>query len=261
MFRRLNGNFVRGLPILTALALVLPPAGPAVQAADQPLPAAREVVNRFIAAIGGAEAMAKISSMRLRGSLEVAEQNITGTIEILHARPARMVTRVTIPGGIGADEQGYDGKVGWVLGRTPPEVLSGRRLNEMAHDARFDGILRDSRLFKELTTVERTRHDGRPAFKLKAVYVDGLEQFEFFDVETGFLLGTEGSRALPEPFGVVPTVTYLRQYRAFGPIRHPTEVVQRSIGLVQTLRWESFEYDVVPASAFDLPAPIKALVR
>lgn len=264
MFRRLDNTLVRAglfLPVLLALAGFPPAPTEARQAAaGQPLPAARDVIARYVKAIGGADALAKVNSIRMKGTVEIADQNLSGTVETLHARPAKLITRVTLT-GIGTIEQGYDGKIGWVVDRTTPELLSGRRLREIAHDARFDGILRDSSFAKDATLVERGKHDGRSAYKLKVSYASGLELFEYFDTETGLLIGTEGSRELPAPFGVVPTMTILRNYKAFGGLQQPTTTVQRSIGLVQTFTIHSYEYDVVPATAFDVPVAVKALIR
>ena len=267
MFRRKDSDLVRAVSpgprlvaILALVALVLPVSAADEQAAGQALPAPRDVITRYVRAIGGAEAFAKIASIHTKGTVEIADQNITGTFETWHARPARLVTRVTLA-GIGVMEQGYDGKIGWKIERGIPELLTGRRLREIAHDARFDGILRDASFAKDVTLVERSRFEGRSAYKLKVSYSSGVEQFEYFDAESGLLLGTEGSRELPAPFGVVPTATFLRNYQAFGPLQQPTISAQRSIGLMQTLTLESYEYDAVPASAFDLPIAVKALIR
>ena len=90
------------------------------------------------------------------------------------------------------------------------------------------------------------------------VYASGNEQQEYFDSETGLLLGWEGTRDLGPSFGVVPVVSTFRDYKPFGTVKQPTTVLQQSIGLLQTFRMDSYEFDVVPPAAFDLPAPIKA---
>jgi hypothetical protein len=234
-----------------------PPQTP--PAAAQPLPPARDVVGRHVAAIGGTDALSKVSSFRARGAFEIVDQKVSGTVEFLRGRPAKFVTRVT--SDVGNSERGYDGKVGWTVDASGAKVLAGRQLREIAEEADADAILHLPSTMKELTTVERTRFDNRPVYKVRAVFTSGTQQLEYYDTETGLLLGVECSRELPAPFGVVPTVTTFREYKVFGGVKFATVVIQRSIGLTQSFKWTSFEFEGVPASAFDLPLAVKTLVR
>ena len=238
-----------GLGLLQALAL----------AQDATLPPAREVVTRHIAAIGGEAAYHAVKSVRLRGRFELTGQNIAADFEMIAARPNRLRLRVDIP-GLGLNESGYDGKIGWALNpEVGPRVLAGRELDELAIDAYFDSALHPASQFKELTTIGRTVFDGRPAFKVRAIFTSGVEQTEYFDVETGRQLGWEASRQTE--LGVIPTSAILRDYKKFGALMQATTVVQKALFLEQVLHVTSCEYDVVDDKAFDLPAQIKALIK
>jgi hypothetical protein len=241
---------------LAAVCLLAAAARPA--AAQDGLPVAREVVARYVKAIGGEAAYAAITSMRARGRFEIAAQKIVGDIELLSARPAKLLYRVTVP-GLGRIENGYDGTIGWSVSPiSGPELLTGRQLAETAEDARFDGALHASGRVREMTTLGRVDFDGRPAFKLRVVMASGVEQTEYFDVETGLQIGSESARATPQ--GVVQTVNILRNYRKFGPLMQATTFVQRALGFEQVLTLTSYEYDVVPDAAFEPPAEVKALI-
>ena len=50
-------------------------------------------------------------------------------------------------------------------------------------------------------------------------------------------------------------------YKRFGNLVQPTTVRTQGGGVVQVIRISSTEYDRVPASIFELPPPIIALVR
>jgi hypothetical protein len=123
---------------------------------------------------------------------------------------------------------------------------------------RFDGTLHAPGHVRELTTLARVEFDGRPAFKVKVVFVSGNEQTEYFDAENGLQIGSESARATPQ--GVVQTVNILRNYRKFGALAQATTFIQRALGFEQTLTLTSYEYDVVPETAFDPPAEVKALI-
>jgi hypothetical protein len=249
------------LVLLTAAIVTGVVSGPAVESASRAsqdaLPAARDIVARHIKAIGGEAALAAINSMRIRGRLEIPSQKIVGDLEVLTARPAKQVYRVSVP-SIGKIENGYDGVVGWsVSPAAGPELLSGRQLTEAADDAWFDGPLHAPGHVRELTTLARTDFDGKPSYKVHVVYASGSERIEYFDANTGLQIGEESARATPQ--GVVQSVSILRDYRKFGQLLHASTLVQRALGFEQILTLTSCEYNVVPVSAFEPPAEVRAL--
>jgi hypothetical protein len=241
---------------LSTLWLALAPP-PASGFAQEPLPSGREIVARHVKAIGGETAFAAVSAMRIRGRVEIPAQKISGELEVLTARPAKVLYRVIVP-GIGRIENGFDGTTGWSLSPVAgPEILSGRQLSEAADDALFDGPLHPSPHIRELVTLGRVDFDGRSAFKVRVVFASGNEQMEYFDTATGLQIGTEAARATPQ--GVVQTINILRDYRKFGALLHAGTFIQRALGFEQIVTVTSCDYNTVPASAFDLPAEVRAL--
>jgi hypothetical protein len=233
---------------------------PAAMVAQEPaLPSASDLAARHVAAMGGEAAQKAVKSMRVRGLFEMADQNLSGTLEMLTVRPNKMLVRVDIP-GVGHIETGYDGHVGWVLDpQMGPLVLSGRQLLETTDDAWFDGTLHGPEHVREMTTLARTTFGDREAYKVKVVFVSGREQTEYFDAEKGWQIGAEGARETA--LGVLPTKSVFSDFRRFGALMQPTRLVQSALGLEQTFHIESVEYDVVRADAFDLPPAIKALIK
>ena len=67
----------------------------------------------------------------------------------------------------------------------------------MADEAQFDGLLREQGFVKDVTTVARATFEKRPVYKLRVVYASGNEQQEYFDSETGLLLGCVDGRSSP----------------------------------------------------------------
>jgi hypothetical protein len=256
MFRRHIGWLVRTAAAAGAVFMLL--AGHPLAAA-QTAPSAREVVDRFIKAIGGREAYKKISSLRSTGTFELPAQGIRGSFEMVQARPGKALVKTDIP-GIGQIEIGFDGKHGWQIDPLAgPTLLTGRKLTELADDSWFDAPLYEPDFVKSMTVAERTTFDGRPAHKLQVVFASGGEEAQFFDVETGLRLGSEARRETP--LGIVPTTSVWREYKLFGAIQQPTVIVQRPLGIEQIIRLAAIEYDAVPAAAFDMPAQIKALIK
>jgi len=221
-------------------------------------PTAEALVARHIEAIGGAEAYRAIQSVHARGRLEIAAQGIVATFELFTARPARMLYRVTVP-GIGRIENGYDGTVGWTMSPiSGPEVLTGRQLDEASDNAWFDAPFHTADRIQEMTTLEQTVFDGRPAWPVRVTFRTGSEQIEYFDAETGFQIGAEAERATPQ--GIVPTVNILRNYQPFGEVLQATTFVQRALGFEQVVTITSCTYDQVPDETFARPPAVSALL-
>jgi hypothetical protein len=228
-------------------------------ATQAPLPSGNDVIARHVKALGGETAWKAIKSMRATGTFSLPAQAMSGTLELMSARPARMRLKVTLD-GVGKIESGYDGKVGWTIDPiSGPAVLSGRELSEMADDSTFDGTLYGPEFVKEFVPVARENFGPTPAIKVKVTLQSGTEQFDFFDAATGLLLGFEGSRATP--MGNVPTTEILGNYKEFGKVSLPTTIRQRALGFETLISITAVEFDTVPADAFDLPVVIKALIK
>lgn len=255
MFRRFDGALVRFLPVVAAAALL----APVVQAQNAPLPAAKDVIAKYVKAIGGEAAFKAIKTIRLRGQLSLPAQGLSGDIEIIAARPAKMRQRVTIA-PIGTIEQGFDGKNGWSLNPLAgPALQTGRELSETKDDATFDGQLYGPELVKSMTVEGRQAFEGVDAYKIKMVFHSGSIQTTYFAVATGLLVGNESERATPQ--GVIPVVHIIRGWKEFGPLMQPSSIVERGMQLESSITVTSIEFDNVKDSEFDPPAEVKALIK
>jgi hypothetical protein len=244
---------------LWAALLTVSGAHALVSASDQELPSGASLVAKHVAAIGGADAIRAISSMRATGVTELPMQGVKGSFEMMAGRPAKSVLRLEL-GGIGKAETGYNGTVGWSLDpMMGPSLVTGRQLQEMRNEAHFDAVLHPPELVKSMTTIARVEFDGRPAYKMHVVFVSGQERDEFFDVERGFLLGIEGESQTP--MGVLPVKVMLRDYKPFGPLTHPGRLVQSAMSIEQHFVFSTYEYNTVKPEAFEPPALIRALIK
>ena len=129
----------------------------------------------------------------------------------------------------------------------------------MRNEAHFEAVLHPPDLIKSMTTTARVEFDGRPAYKMRVVFVSGQQRDEFYDVERGLLLGIEGESQTP--MGVVPVKVMLRDYKPFGALTHPARLVQSTMGIEQHFVFETYEYNTVKPEAFDPPAIIRTLTK
>lgn len=245
-----------GVCVLTGVSLRAQQAAPAAAA---PLPSGKDIVAKHLAAIGGEAAFKAVKSFHAKGTFELPAQSLSGPLELMAARPNKLLLRVDIP-SVGHVESGFDGKNGWSIDPLAgPSLLTGRALSEMSEDAWFDGTLHAPDRVKELTTLAKVEFDKRQAYQVKVVHISGVEQTEYYDVETGLQIGSESQRETP--MGLLPTKVMLREYQKFGTLKQPTVLVQSTMGIDQVFRMSSYEYNDVVPTVFEPPPAIKALIK
>lgn len=232
---------------------------PAAPAAPATLPSARTVLDRHLAAIGGRDAVLSHSSTMARGTISMPAAGMTGALEIYGAKPNKSLLKVSL-GGVGEIAEGFDGTHGWSLSpMTGPMLLEGKQLEDKRFDSEFHSELRSEHRYLSMTTIEQIQFEGRPCYKLRLVRKTGGEDIEFYDVATGLKAGSITTRETQ--MGTVTGKVVEGDYRKFGNLLQPTTVRSDVGGLQQIFTITAVEYDGVPASVFDLPAGIKALVK
>jgi len=258
-FISLGLGFALCLPLGAQVPQVQPAKPAADSAADAPLPQAKEIITKFVKEIGGKAAFDKIESQHIKGKFEMVGQGITGDLEVSAKRPDKLVIRITLP-GIGELAQGFDGKVGWSLDPiTGPMVLEGKMLDQQREEARFDSVLHDETNFTSRETIGRTQFEGKDCLKLKLVRKSGQEVTEYYDAQSGLLMGS--AEVQETPLGSVNATGILSDYKKFGDVLFATKLTQKMGPLAQVMTFSSMEFNKVEDSAFDLPDPIKTLTK
>jgi hypothetical protein len=233
------------------------PAKPAPAA--ETLPDAREIVNKHIKALGGREAILSHKSMRALGTLSVPQSGISGPIEMVQAaEPNRMLLKTSVP-GIGDILEGFDGSHAWsVSPMTGPMLKVGKELTQTKFDADFYKELYDPKNYT-LKTVEKTVFEGRPCYKIAVSRIDGVEDTDFYDVETGLRAGSIATRE--SPMGQMTMTAVEGGYKKFGNLMQATNITQTVMGVQQTITLTSVEYDKVKPEDLEPPPSIKALIK
>jgi hypothetical protein len=227
--------------------------------AKPPLPEASEIVARYVRALGGRDAILRHASLRAVGTFSMPAQGIAGTVERFAARPDRFREKVSMA-GVGDLQLGYDGTVGWmVTPMTGPMILTGKQLEQLRRDAEFDAALHNPAGYTALETVDRVEFEGRSAYKLRALRTNGDEDFEFFDVENGLLIGSIVTRE--SPMGTMKATNVMSDYRVFSGLQLPTRQVQRVLGTEQVVTITSVEFGGVDPSTFAPPDSIRVLAK
>ena len=229
-------------------------AAPAAQ-----LPSGSSVLERYLTAIGGRDALVSHRSVHASGTLTMPAAGLTGTLDIYAAAPNRTLLRVSFP-GVGEVFEGFDGTHAWTLSAmSGPMLLEGKALEEKKFDSEFNSELRSDSRYQSVTTLEEVDFEGRRCYKVRLARKTGGEDIEFYDVVTGLRAGRIATRETL--LGPVTSTMVLTDYKRVGNLVQPTTLRTQGGGVVQVIRISWTEYDRVPASIFELPPPIVALLR
>lgn len=226
--------------------------------ANENLPTAEEILNRFGKEIGGVDTFAEKKSQHAKGAVEMPGQNISGKMEIFATRPNKMIIKMDMA-GVGQITTGFDGKVGWMSSPlTGPMLLPEKSVEQMAAQADFDHALHRPEDYKSMEVLGVEEFAGEPCYKLKLVHRTGFETTEYFSKKSGLQKGFESNQE--SPFGPVNVTTVVAEYKKFDGILMPSKVVQKMSGMEQTLTIDEMEFNTVAASEFEVPEEVKALI-
>ena len=124
----------------TALAQATAPAKP------EAMPTAEQIIDNHVKAIGGKEALAKVSSRIAKGKLDIAAANISGSFESQNKGP-NLSSMTAELANFGLVRQGFDGTVAWEA--NPMVGLREKTGVELA-DAKLEAELHRELKMKEL---------------------------------------------------------------------------------------------------------------
>ena len=245
--------------LLLVAALVAAPAATTAQA-DADLPPAEEIIERYVEAIGGRDAVLSQPGSHTTGTFSMPMAGIEAEMEVWASNdPTRMLTVVEIP-GMGTVMEGYTGEYGWALDpNMGPRILDGLELAAMREGASELGAVRDESMFTDRTTLERAEIDGEPCFRVRLAWKSGRETVDCYSVESGLLLASETTQETP--MGDIPVVSMLKDYQSFGGLLSPTRIVQRMMGQEQIITLNEVEYIEIDPEVFTPPAAIQTLIE
>ena len=251
-YRRLVGR------LLGLLAIVLVALPTALWSQDA-LPSGEQIHQRYIGALGGAEALQSPKSSHVTGTFEIPGQGISGRMEMFGAAPNKLFTKMEMPGA-GLVRTGYDGEVAWTINpMMGPMLIEGPTLRQLQQQADFYSVLFPERYIDSFETVTSKDFEGKPCYEVRVVTKWGEEYAEYYEVATGLQAGTV--RTQESPMGPIEATTVVSEYGKFGAIMVPTKIIQRAMGMTQVMTILSVEYDTVADSVFAMPPEIKALLE
>jgi photosynthetic reaction center cytochrome c subunit len=180
------------------------------------LPEASQIVGRYLEAMGGAKAAARISTRIQTGTLIVGAKRFP--IEILAKAPDKRVSTVHFPGGDSVTTM--NGEKGWLStpGR-PVHDMTASELDSARIEAELFFPTSLERMFRELHVDHKTEISGRETYVVAGMRSDLPAVELYFDQQSGLLVRVLGF--VETPLGRNPTQTDYADYRDEGGVKTP----------------------------------------
>ena len=171
-------------------AAAKPSPGPASASTPGPEASVDGILDRYVAAIGGADVLKKFTSRVSKGTVEVEGFAIKGAFEMYEKAPNKVVMTMNVPGQA-VLQQGFDGNVAW---ENDPDTgiteESGGKLTNTRRESEFYLPLRLHQLYPKLAVQGRERLKETDCVVLVAPR-NGAPKRWYFDAQSGLLLRVE----------------------------------------------------------------------
>ena len=168
---------------------------PAVNAAPvakrNPLPSIEAVLSKYVDAIGGREAHARLKSRVITGRIELSGSDSWGQLNIYAKAPNKSLTIMNVQ-PMGQVKHGYDGCTAWSVGDTiGARTLSGAALSKFATDADFYREIKLNELYPGIRLMGTAKDKDREFYLVEGFPLVGSEETMYFDVQSGLLTGRD----------------------------------------------------------------------
>jgi outer membrane lipoprotein-sorting protein len=205
---------------------------------------ADEIVNKAVAARGGADKIKAVQSERITGRI-IFTGGLEGTFVLELKRPRKMHIEISVEGQ--KVIRVYDGKsAGWMVNpfaeNKDVQPMSAEDLRSIADESDFDGPLVDYKAKgSQIELAGKEDLDGKPVYRLKLTNKNGDVRFYLFDASSFLLLKWEGIRKVEEK--EFPWESFFSDFRDVQGLKYPFKIEQGSPGteIQQNLTTEKIE--------------------
>jgi len=215
------------------------------------LPTVQQVIDNYVQAEGGAEAIEKIFSRAEKGTIEARGQS--AALQVFTEEPGKRAVIEHRP--IGDDATVYDGQAGWLKsGGMPMRAMNASELAAANVDADLHFPLHIRDLFPELHVQYSERVDGKTAYVLLGSKPGQSPVKFYFEAGSGLLIRMV--RHTESPLGLNPTQIDYADYRPVDGVQVPFRITISEPGSVVQIDLEDVQQNVpIEDAKFAKPNP------
>ena len=239
----------------TICLLLLLPLAARAQTAD-------EIVNKSLAARGGAEKIKAIRSERVSGHVTFGP-GLEGSLVAELKRPHKLHVEIVIEGQ--KIIRVYDGKsAGWVVNpfaeKKDAQPMSAEDLKSVSEESDFDGPFIDYKAKgNQIELVGKEELAGKPAYRVKLTNKSGNVRYYLFDAASFLPAKWEETRVVEGK--EMPWESFFSDYREVNGVKYAFQIDSDSPGteLKQSVVAEKIEINPqIDDARFTKPVPAEA---
>jgi outer membrane lipoprotein-sorting protein len=179
------------------------------------IPSAQTILDKYLAAVGGADAVQKVRTRIQNGNIQVGDKKFP--IEIYSEAPNKRVS--TSHMGPNASVTAYNGETGWLSTPNGVRLMSAAEQKAASIDAQLYFPIWLTKAYQEFKVTQGEEIDGKSTYLISASDKDELLLNLYFDQQSGLLLRL--IRFAETPLGRNPTQIDYADFRAVDGLKIP----------------------------------------
>lgn len=216
-------------------------------------PTVDEILDKYVKAIGGKEAIEKVTSRVGKGTFELPSFGANGSIETYAKAPNKTAMTIDI-GGFGKVESVFDGTKGWSA--DPQSGLRELSGTELAMTKRDADLYRSLKLKSQYTKIEVTGKEkvgDSEAYVVTGTPAEGKPEKMYFDVNSGLLTRMDIEAETPQ--GAMAFQVFLQDYKAVDGVKVPFTLRRESEAFGMVIKYTEVKHNVAVEDAkFNKPS-------
>jgi zinc protease len=193
---------------------------PKTDAKDAAPPTVDAILEKHVKAVGGKEAIEKITSRSMKGSFDLEAFGVTGApVEMFAKAPNKTSTKIDVP-NFGAVNRVFNGATGWHSDPTSGlREMSGVELAQMKRASDFYVDLNYKKHYAKMEVTGKEKVGSYETYVIEATPAEGSPEKLYFDVNTGLLVRHDMETESPE--GKAPSENYMDDYKVVDGVKIP----------------------------------------
>jgi hypothetical protein len=198
---------------------------PKADAKGAAMPTSDDIVDKYVKAVGGKDALEKITSRSMKGSFDLEAFGVAGAaVEMFAKAPNKSATKIDIA-GFGVVNRVYDGATGWASDPMAGlRELSGLELAQMKRGSDFYQELNFKKHYTKMEVKGKEKVGSSEAYVIEATPSEGGPEKLYFDVNTNLLVRHDAE--VESPQGKLLMETYMEDYKVVDGVKIPHTVKQ-----------------------------------
>ena len=179
------------------------------------LPTADQILDKYLAAVGGADALKKIKTRFQKGTIDAMGNQFP--IEVFSEAPDKRVSISHLQSG--PSVTAFNGEVGWLSIPGGMHLMTRPEREAARIDAELYFPARLREMYKEFRVTAGEEIDGRSTYLVSTTAAGRPPLLLYFDPQTGLL--TRLSRYMETPLGRLPTQVDYADFRDTDGVKIP----------------------------------------